>query len=108
MTFLELYTKINDAGVPIWHYEAAQENYPYAVYQEYAVTYDNASGRQYREKTRVSIAHFSKDEFDPTLETLKKVLLENSLIPTISITYDKDSKIIVNQFEITIARHMEG
>ena len=108
MTLLELYKKIDSAGVPIWHYEAAQQEYPYAVYQEFAITYDTASGRQYREKTRVSITHFSKEEFDTTLEVLKKVLLENGLIPTIDVTYDKDGGIIINHFEVVIARNMKG
>ncbi len=108
MTLLELYQKISSAGVSIWHYEAAQAKYPYAVYQEYNVSFDYASGKRFREKTRVAITYFSKSEFDETLEKLKTVLLENDLLPDIAITFDREDKTIIYQFEVTLTRNIGG
>ncbi len=104
MTLLELYNVLLQVNIPVSHYEGDLDEYPYIVYQEFNTSYDNASGKAYKEKTRVDITHFSKTEFDPSLDVLKKTLLNNNINFSVATTFDKDSKVIINQLEVIITQ----
>lgn len=106
MTLLDLYNILLQVGIPVAHNEAELDEYPYIVYQEFNSSYDTASGRAYREKTRVDVTHFSKAEFDPSFDRLKKTLLENNINFTVATTYDKDSKVTHNQIDVVITADM--
>jgi hypothetical protein len=108
MTLLELRNLLLQAGIPVWHYEAEQEETPFIVYQEFSTSYSYASGEAMRESVRVGIAHYTKKEFDPSLELLKSALLKSKLGFTIATAFEPDAKIIINQFELTIHRDMEA
>jgi hypothetical protein len=107
MTLLDLYKLLIEAGIPVAHYETELEEYPYIIYQELTTSYTWASGRTLRENVKVEVVHFTKTEFDPSLEILKAVLLKNKLGFTIATAFDPDAKNIINQFEITITRDRE-
>lgn len=104
MTLLDLYNTLLKVDIPVSHYEGELDEYPYIVYQEFNTSYDTASGKAYKEKTRVEITHFSKAEFDPSLELLKKKLLENNINFSVATTFDKEAKTIINQFEVVISQ----
>jgi flagellar hook protein FlgE len=102
MTLLDLYNVLLLVGIPVSHYEGELDEYPHIVYQEFNTTYDTASGRAYRKKTRVEITHYTKVEFDPTIDILKGVLLEHDLYFTVATTFNPENEVITNQGEVTI------
>ena len=108
MTLLELRDVLLQVGIPLGHYETNEKAFPRMTYQELNTFYNNASGQAYRENTRVNIEHFTKTEFDPTLEKLKETLLANKITPTITTLWDETNKVIVNLFDITITRDVRG
>ena len=107
MILLDLYKALETVGIPVSHYEGELDEYPYIVYQEFSTAYDTASGKVYRERTRVEITHYTKAEFDPTLDNLKGVLLKNDLNFTVATTFDRESKVISNRIEVAITQEME-
>ena len=107
MTLLDLYKILLEVDIPVGHYEIQQKDHPYIVYQELATTYKWASGQTVQENISVAVAHFTKNEFCPTLEKLKQLLLKNKIGFTIAHDYDPDDEDILNQFSLTISRDME-
>ena len=107
MTLLDLYNILLEVGIPVSHYEIELENYPYILYQELATSYKWASGQTLQENIKVEVVHFTKKEFDPSLERLKQVLLKNKIGFNIAHGYDPEIKDIINQFDLTISRDME-
>ena len=107
MTLLELYKFLQEAGIPVWHYEAQQEDKPYIVYQEVATRDDYASGQPIRESTKVEIVHFTDREFDPSLEWLKEALRWHKIPFTVAHGFDTENKNIISQFEVTIYKDLE-
>ena len=103
MTLLELYNVLLQVGIPVAHNETELTEYPYIVYQEFNTDYSTASGKAYMEKIKVNICHYTKAEFDPSLELLKEILMNNNMSFNIATSYDRDSKITINQLDVTIA-----
>ena len=107
MTLLDLYNILLEVGIPVSHYEIDSENYPYILYQELTTSYKWASGQVSQENIKVEIVHFTKKEFDPSLERLKQVLHKHKIGFTIAHGYDPEQKDIINQFDLIISRDME-
>lgn len=89
------------------HYETDLEDYPYMIYHEEKTSYKWASGLTVREDVQVEVAHFTKTEFDPSLERLKRVLLKKKIGFTIETLFNPDNKVILNILAVTISREME-
>jgi len=106
MTLLELQYILQEVGLPIVHYEARMTKSSYIVYRELGTSYSFASGRAWRETIRVSIDHFTKKEWDETLDKLKLVLLKNKINFSTVTMYYEDEKTIHTQFDLSIARDM--
>ena len=104
MTLLELYNILLEAGIPVWHNEAKQEETPYVIYQETATSYKWASGATLEEHIKVDVVHFTKEEFDPSLERLKEVLHRAKISFTIAHGFDPEAKITISQFGLTVTR----
>ena len=102
MKLLDLYNILQKVDIPVYHYETELQAFPYIIYQELSTSYTWASGKVKDELTPVVAVHFSKTEFDPTVEKLKEVLLEHKIGHTINIDYDPATKVIVNEFMMTI------
>ena len=107
MTLLEFYGILKTVGIPVWHYEAEQEQTPYIVYQELTTKYMYASSKPYREEIKIDLAHITKKGLDPTLERLKEVLIDNNIVFTITHGFDEETKEIGNMFDLTIYNEME-
>ena len=104
MGLKELYEKLLESGIPVWHYEAMQEAMPYAVYAETSTRYRHASGRLLEEVVSVEMAHVTDREFDPSLEKLKEVLAESKIAFSIVHSFVPETKRIVSHFEFEIVR----
>lgn len=107
ITLFDLYKILESVGIPVGHYEAHLDNLPYISYQEMDGSYAVASGKVWRETTKVIIDHLTKDEWDESLERLKKALLKNKIIFTFTTNWYEDLKIIHTQINLAIARDME-
>jgi len=107
MTLLDFYNLLLTADMPVAHYETDLEAYPYMIYQEFGTAYKWASGLTVREDTKVEIAHFTKTEFDPSLERLKCVLLKSKIGFTIETLFNPENKVILNILTVIISREME-
>lgn len=107
MTLVKFFDLLKQSNIPVWHYEAELEEPPYIVYQELSTTYDNASGRPFEEYIRLEVVHFTKDGLCPSLKRLKDLLFENKIGFSIAHGYDKATKTIINQLEITIRRRLD-
>ena len=108
MSLPEFYQILCKAGITVSHYEADLDKFPYIVYQELSTGHSNASGKNWREVTRVNVEHFTKKEWDPSLEKLKLALMENRINFTTTTNYFTDTKVINTVFDLTIARDMEA
>jgi hypothetical protein len=108
MILHDFYNALLTVGIPVSHYEGELDEYPYIVYSEYSTSFKTASGKPYEEKTRVEIIHYTKTEFDPSLESLKKMLLDNNIIFSVATTFDPESKVIQSQIEAVISRRIGG
>jgi hypothetical protein len=102
MTLSDFYGLLTSVGIPVAHYEADLEQYPYIIYQEYATSYLLASNNVYTEKTNVEVIHFTLAEFDETFGSLKAVLLQNGLFFNVATTFDQETKVIQNQLELVL------
>ncbi|MCL2248672.1 MAG: hypothetical protein FWC13_05335 [Oscillospiraceae bacterium] len=102
MTLLEFFNLLEKTEIPVWHYEATLEEYPYIVYQELTTDFSWASGKPYEEHTQIAVEHYTKNEFDPSLERLKRLLIKNKVPFTISTAYNHETKVILNQFSLKI------
>ena len=107
MTLRDLHGILRGVGIPVAHYEAELDNYPYIVFNELGTTYSAASGQVWREVTRIGIDHYTKTEWDASLDELKKILLENKLKFTTATIWYVDTKVIHTQIDLSIARDME-
>lgn len=107
MTLNEFPAFIAKSGAKVFHYEAQQNAYPYIVWQETSTTFINASNEQYTRNVNISLSHFTKTEFDPTLEKLEALLRENKLFYSIVTSFDRVDKAIQNQIEINISHVYE-
>jgi len=108
MTLLEFSKILQESNIPVGHYAISPTSFPYIVYQELSTTYDYTSGRPRAEKINLEVVHFTKKEFCPSLEKLKSVLHKHKIGFNIATAYDHETKNIINQFELTIKRNLEG
>ena len=108
MNLLDLRNILLQVGIPVGHYETKKEEFPRIVFQELSTSYDTASGKAYRENTRVDITHYTQTGLDPTLDKLKEILLKNNIGFNIVTAFDEDSKVIINQFDATITKSLGG
>ncbi|MCL1999130.1 MAG: hypothetical protein FWG65_10230 [Turicibacter sp.] len=102
MKILELYEILQGVGVPVFHYMAVESKPTFIVYSEYASRFERASGEIWREIVKVAVTHVSETEFDPTLDDLKRVLLENKIGFEVQTKFDTENKLIVSYFEFEI------
>ena len=107
MTLPELREVLREVGIPVAHYKAQLTEYPYIVFRELGTRYNHASGNAWRELTSVSIDHFTKQAFDPTLDKLKKSLLAKRINFTTATIWYEDDETLHTQFDATIVRDME-
>jgi hypothetical protein len=104
MTLQELKSLLEEVGIPVAHYETLLTEFPYIIYRELNSSYNHASGRAWREVTNVSVDHFTKKEWDTTLDQLKLLLLQNKInFTTVTLFYEED-KVIHTQFDFAIAQ----
>ncbi len=108
MTLSDFRDLLLQVGITVFHYSVELNECPYIVFQEFATTYDFASNKAYTEKTSVEVIHFTKTEFDPTFDLLKKILIENSIFFSVATTFDKDNKIIQNQLDVVLIHDYAG
>jgi len=96
-----------EVGIPVSHYEANLDNFPYIVFQELGTSYSLASGKIWREVIRVGLEHFTKEEWDESLDALKSALLKRKIIFTTVTIWYEDKKVICTPFEFSIVREWE-
>ena len=103
MTLKQLHEIIKSVNIPVGHYEAYMNKFPYISYMETASSYNYMSGTAWRETIDVVINHLTKTEFDPSLDELKRKLLDNKLNFTTSTVWYEDIKVIhtIIQLQIT-------
>ena len=106
MTLSDLRMILMQAGIPAEHYKARLIQFPYIIYKETAFSYDYAGGREWRKVTRVSVDHFTKTEFDPTLELLERVLLKNKIGFTGVVVWYEADEIVHTNIELSIAEDL--
>ncbi|MCL2215771.1 MAG: hypothetical protein FWB91_01995 [Defluviitaleaceae bacterium] len=104
MTLKDLYNILMEVGITVSHYEANLDTFPYIVFQELGTSYSLASGRIWREVTRVRVEYFTKDEWDKTLDALKIALLRKKINFTTATIWYEDTKVICTSFDFSIAR----
>lgn len=98
---------LKEAGIPVAHYKTQLTEYPYIIFREYGDTYQHASGNAWRELTGVVVDHYTKTEWDDTVDKLKKALLKRKINFTTVVIWYEDDEVIQTQFDLTIAREME-
>jgi len=108
MTLIDVYKMLQEAGIPVWHNEAKQEETPYIVYQELSSHDMWISGQPYEESITMLVAHFTDIEFDPSLDDLKNVLRKNKIPFKVAYGYDLDKKISISEFSLTIVNEVEA
>ena len=108
MTLYELETLLKQTGCPVARYEIRETKFPYIVYSELDMKYNHASGRAWREVTRVAADHYSKTLDDPSAEDLKMILLRNRIGFTVTVIYHPADKIVQSAFELFIVRELEA
>ena len=107
MTLQTLRDILGEAGIPVAHYKIKLTEYPYIVWRELATSNNHASGNAWREVISVSIDHFTKKAFDPSVDKLKLALLRHKISFTTAVIWYEDDELIQTQFTLSIARKWE-
>lgn len=107
MTLHELHGVLSSVGIAVSHYEADLDTFPYITFSELSTSYVFASSRAWREITRVGVDHFTKTEWDKTLDDLKLTLLKHKINFTTATVWYANDKLINTQFNLSITREME-
>ena len=108
MTLFKFSKILQKVDIPVGHYATQQEETPYIIYQELATKQMYVSGEAVQEDISIEVVHFTKEEFDPTLERLKQVLRKHKIGFDIVHGYDPEAKNTVNQFTLTISNDLEA
>ena len=103
ITLKQLHEIINSVGIPVGHYEAHLDSFPYISYMETASSYSHTSGFAWRESVDVVVNHLTKDEWDPTLDKLKNALLKNKIGFITSTVWYEDLRVIHTVIQLTIS-----
>lgn len=107
MKLTEFYELIKDV-CPTYHYESDCEDFPRQVYTEYACVYEYASNNVYNKTISINLDHYSKQEFDKTEKLLELLfMLEKDIVFNKETTFDKETKVITNSYDIEIYESMD-
>ena len=106
MILKQLHELIKSIGVPVGHYEAHLDTFPYISYMETSSSYNHTSGFAWRETIDVVINHLTQEEWDPSLDALKTVLLKNKIGFTTSTVWYEDIRVIHTIIQLTLSHDL--
>ena len=102
MTLKQLHEIIKQVNIPVGHYENFLDSFPYISYMETAGSYSYASGNIRRESIDVVINHLTKEEWDPSLDALKRILVDNKIAFTSNTVWYEDMRVIHTIIQLSI------
>jgi hypothetical protein len=96
MTLDEVKQALLTIGVPVYHYQALQQNCPYLVWQEEGQGSSLfGDGCMQNQSLTGSLVYYTKKEYDPGLDAVQAALNENEIAFYLAGSgYDPDTGVI--------------